>query len=67
MQIDLNNPEALTEAAVRDLLASASDDVHTQLRVTKNGVAYISAGVVGGVDIDGCCSGWKPGLPGQAM
>ena len=52
MQIDLNNPEALTEAAVRDLLASASDDVHTQLRVTKNGVAYISAGVVGGVDID---------------
>ena len=53
MQIDLNDPEALTLAAVRQLLASASDDAHTQLRVTKAGIAYISSGVVGGVDIDG--------------
>lgn len=53
MHIDLNNPEALTEGAVRELLASASDDMHTQLRVTKTGLAYISAGVVGGVEIDG--------------
>lgn len=52
MHIDLNQPETLTIAAVRQLLASASDDVHTQLRVTKAGIAYISAGVVGGVDIE---------------
>ena len=53
MQIELNNPEGFTLGAVRQLLASASDDVHTQLRVTKMGIAYISSGVVGGVDIDG--------------
>ncbi|WP_439864718.1 hypothetical protein [Pseudomonas antarctica] len=54
MQIDLNNPENLTLAAVRQLIASASDDEHTQLRVTKAGIAYISSGnAVGGVDIDG--------------
>lgn len=53
VQIDLNNPDALTFEAVRQLLASASDDVHTQLRVTKAGIAYISSGVVGGADIDG--------------
>lgn len=53
VQIDLNNPEALTLESVRQLLASASDNVHAQLRVTKGGIAYISSGVVGGVDIDG--------------
>ncbi|VVN78523.1 hypothetical protein PS706_00945 [Pseudomonas fluorescens] len=54
VQIDLNNPENLTLGNVRLLLASASDDEHTQLRVTKAGIAYISSGrVVGGVDIDG--------------
>ena len=53
MQIDLNNPENLTLAAVRQLIACASDDEHTQLRVTKAGIAYISSGVVGGTDIDG--------------
>ena len=54
VQIDLNNPENLTLAAVRQLIASASDDEHTQLRVTKRGIAYISSGAaVGGVDIDG--------------
>lgn len=52
MQIDLNTPDGLTLEAVRQLLASASDDVHTQLRVTKGGIAYISS-VVGGQDIDG--------------
>ena len=51
MQIDLN--DGLTLEAVRQLLASASDDEHTQLRVTKGGIAYISSGVVGGTDIDG--------------
>ncbi len=54
MQIDLNNPESLTLAAVRQLIASASDDEHTQLRVTRDGIAYISSGrAVGGVDIEG--------------
>ncbi|KFF46823.1 MULTISPECIES: hypothetical protein [Pseudomonas] len=53
MQIDLNKPENLTLDAVRQLLAHASDDVHTQLRVTRAGIAYISSGVVGGAQIDG--------------
>lgn len=54
MQIDLNNPANLTLDAVRQLLASASDDEHAQLRVTQSGIAYISSGrAVGGVDIDG--------------
>ena len=53
MQIDLNAPDGLTLEAVRQLLASASDDEHTQLRVTKGGIAYLSSGVVGGADIDG--------------
>ncbi|MCE4055658.1 hypothetical protein [Pseudomonas sp. Au-Pse12] len=53
MHIDLNQPDALTLDAVRQLLASASDNVHTQLRVSKTGIAYISAGVVGGAEIDG--------------
>nr|WP_280639925.1 hypothetical protein [Pseudomonas sp. RGM2987] len=53
VQIDLNAPGGLTLDAVRQLLASASDDEHTQLRVTKGGIAYLSSGVVGGTDIDG--------------
>ena len=52
MQIDLNAPDGLTLEAVRQLLASVSDDEHTQLRVTKSGIAYISSGVVGGADTD---------------
>ena len=53
MYIDLNKPEGLTLEAVRQLLASACDDVHTQLRVSKVVRAYLSSGVVGGTDIDG--------------
>ncbi|NWB93708.1 hypothetical protein [Pseudomonas agarici] len=53
MQIDLNNPANLTLEAVRQLLASASDEVHTQLRVTRSGIAYLSSRVVGGQDIEG--------------
>jgi hypothetical protein len=53
VQIDLNTPGGLTLETVRQLLAAASDDEHTQLRVTKGGIAYISSGVVGGSDIDG--------------
>jgi hypothetical protein len=53
VQIDLNAPDGLTLEAVRQLLASVSDDEHTQLRVSKGGIAYISSGVVGGTDISG--------------
>lgn len=53
MQIDLSKSENLTLDAVRQLLGSASDDEHTQLRVSKAGIAYISSGVVGGAQIDG--------------
>ncbi|MBN2975884.1 hypothetical protein BFW88_18125 [Pseudomonas fluorescens] len=53
MQIDLKKPENLTLDNVRQLLASASDDQHAQLRVTKAGIAYISSGIVGGTDIGG--------------
>ena len=54
VQIDLSKPDNLTLDAVRQLLGSASDDEHTQLRVSKSGIAYISSGkAVGGVDIDG--------------
>ena len=53
VQIDLSKPDNLTLDAVRQLLGSASDDEHTQLRVTKEGIAYISSGVVGGADIGG--------------
>ncbi|MGY4638988.1 hypothetical protein ACVWVP_002918 [Pseudomonas sp. TE24901] len=54
VQIDLNNPENLTLATVRQLIASASDDEHAQLRVTKAGIAYLSSGrAVGGVEIEG--------------
>ena len=35
VQIDLSKPDNLTLDAVRQLLGSASDDEHTQLRVTK--------------------------------
>nr|WP_225908721.1 hypothetical protein [Pseudomonas lactucae] len=53
VQIDLKKPENLTLDNVRQLLASASDDQHAQLRVTKAGIAYISSGIVGGTDIGG--------------
>jgi len=52
VQIDLNSPDGLTLDAVRQLLASASDAVHNQLRVPKDGIAYLST-VPGGQDIDG--------------
>ncbi len=51
MQIDLNDPTQFTLEAVRQLIASGDSKVHNQLRVTRLGVAYLSAGVVGGMDI----------------
>jgi len=45
--IDLNQPGEPTVDSVRKLIASASDTTHTQLRVTKAGVAFISNTDVG--------------------
>lgn len=42
MQIDLNDPTAFTLEGVRQLLASKDDSVHRQLRVTTNGIAFLS-------------------------
>jgi hypothetical protein len=49
MTINLNN---LTIDDVRQLIASASDETNVQIRVTKDGVAYIST-TVGSEDTDG--------------
>lgn len=51
MQIDLNEPGAWTLQSTAALIRSASDeDDHVQLRVTKDGIAYISHGIVGNQD-----------------
>lgn len=42
MQINLNNPNEFTLPNVKRLIASASDDTPTQIRVTRDGVAYLS-------------------------
>lgn len=50
--IDLANPDALTHESVARLIASASDETHTQLRVTKDGLAFISTSSIGSENID---------------
>ena len=52
MHIDLNDPDDLSIDNVRCLIASGSDDTHTQLRVTPSGIAYLSK-VVGNIDTEG--------------
>jgi hypothetical protein len=42
MNIDLKNPNALTLASVRDLIGSKDDSQHRQLRVTSDGIAFLS-------------------------
>jgi hypothetical protein len=42
MKINLNNPDDFTIDNVRRMIASASDETHVQVRVTKDGIAYIS-------------------------
>lgn len=42
MQINLNNPNALTIQSVRQLIASGSDVTTTQIRVTKDGMAFLA-------------------------
>ena len=51
MQIDLNDPKQFTRENVKRLIASGNDMTHTQLRVSKTGIAYISD-TVGAEDID---------------
>jgi hypothetical protein len=53
MQIDLNEPGALTLQSVKQLIASVGDSTHTQLRVRDDGVAYISNTAIGNIDTDG--------------
>ncbi|MGY1458612.1 hypothetical protein ACW5F0_08200 [Luteimonas sp. A534] len=48
--IDLKDPTQLTRENVATLIGSVLDTQHWQLRVTKDGIAYLSP-VVGGNDI----------------
>ena len=50
MQIDLNQP--FTTEDIKTLLASKDDSMHRQLRVSADGIAYLSD-VVGNIDTDG--------------
>ncbi|WP_341520353.1 hypothetical protein AABC73_18105 [Pseudomonas sp. G.S.17] len=52
MQINLNDPASLTLDAVRQMIASGDDNVHNQLRVSKNGMAWLSTDSVGGANIE---------------
>lgn len=64
MEIDLERPGELTLDSVRRLIASESDATHTQLRVTKDGVAFISTTDIGGSNVDGlafCVETWSAG------
>jgi hypothetical protein len=42
MKINLNDPNEFTLSAVRALLASKDDSQHRQIRVTKEGIAFLS-------------------------
>jgi len=49
--IDLTKPGEPTVDSVRKLIASGSDATHTQLRVTKAGIAFISKTDIGADNI----------------
>jgi hypothetical protein len=49
--LNLNDPMQFTPAGVKDLIASKDDSEDRQLRVTKEGIAYLSDSV-GADDID---------------
>lgn len=51
MKINLNDPKDFTLERVRELIPSRDDSKHTQIRVTKDGYAYLSD-KVGAEDID---------------
>ncbi len=52
LTINLNDPEQFTRENVAHLIGSVLDTQNWQLRVTKNGIAYLS-NVVGKEEIDG--------------
>ena len=54
MEIDLTNSNDFTKERVRELIRSGDDSKYSQLRVSKDGRAYISY-VVGAEDIDNLC------------
>jgi len=54
MEIDLTNQNDFTRERVRELIGSGDDSKHSQLRVSKDGRAYISY-VVSAEDIDNLC------------
>jgi hypothetical protein len=51
--INLSDPASFTLDAVRQMIASGDDKVHNQLRVTKDGTAWLSTDAVGGVSVEG--------------
>ncbi len=51
MEIDLNDPQALTLENVRKLIASKDDSANRQIRVTKDGRVSLSD-VVGSQDLE---------------
>lgn len=52
MQLDLNDKNNLTLESIAKLLASKDDSQSRQLRVTKDGIAYLSD-EIGNINIDG--------------
>jgi hypothetical protein len=51
--ITLNDPEQVTTENVRRMLASVDDGEHSQIRVSKDGRAYVERGVIGDARIEG--------------
>jgi hypothetical protein len=53
MKIDLNEPGAWTLESAAAVIGSASDKTnHVQLRVTTDGILYISEGIVGNLQTE---------------
>lgn len=52
MQLDLKDPAAFALDGIRNLIASKNDSQNSQLRVTKDGIAFLS-NQVGADNIDG--------------
>lgn len=53
MSIDLSSTSSLTLDAVRQLIAGGNDTVHNQLRVSRDGIAWLSTDAVGGRNLQG--------------
>jgi len=64
MTIDLTDPANVTPESVAALIASVDDSIDRQLRVTKDGKAFLSD-TVGNVDIDGLAFRFETWLRGN--